>query len=342
MDRLLVIDVPGLELHGIVASGDVEIVHTDSTRLAVELTTAPVAVVSPTNGGVAVAQRVHAAAPAAAVLLLAPTQQECDATNTVLAVTPGIGRRTRCTTTDDPRLLDLLIGEIDGSRRRHEHRRTMQLVRRDLRQLDSAPPEALSRYLGSLFEHAPIGILVADREGVVQAANPRSADLLGAPPRQTVGIDFDALFRGGDSALAADLVTDCLTTHDAAVGTLKRIGPSGTLQHIEITVATIDPTLPELGVIVLLHDETERIHAIEAAEHSRGEALAAEDRFADLARTLQRSLLPPALPEITSFDVAARYHAAADGTIVGGDFYDLFPFLTAAGAWCSETSPERA
>jgi len=43
-----------------------------------------------------------------------------------------------------------------------------------------------------------------------------------------------------------------------------------------------------------------------------------------IARTLQSSLLPPALPEIAGLETAALYRAAGEGTDVGGDFYDLF------------------
>ncbi|MGH2793441.1 MAG: PP2C family protein-serine/threonine phosphatase, partial [Actinomycetota bacterium] len=43
-----------------------------------------------------------------------------------------------------------------------------------------------------------------------------------------------------------------------------------------------------------------------------------------VARTLQRSLLPPHLPQIPGVEVAARYHAAGEGIEVGGDFYDVF------------------
>jgi serine phosphatase RsbU (regulator of sigma subunit) len=45
---------------------------------------------------------------------------------------------------------------------------------------------------------------------------------------------------------------------------------------------------------------------------------------ANVARTLQQSLLPADLPEIPGVEVAARYRAATEGTLVGGDFYDLF------------------
>jgi len=50
-----------------------------------------------------------------------------------------------------------------------------------------------------------------------------------------------------------------------------------------------------------------------------------------LARTLQSSLLPSALPRIDGVRLAARYRAAAQGQEVGGDFYDAFTL--APGAW---------
>ncbi len=44
-----------------------------------------------------------------------------------------------------------------------------------------------------------------------------------------------------------------------------------------------------------------------------------------IAKTLQASLLPGALPDIPGVDVAVRYWAAGSGVEVGGDFYDVFP-----------------
>jgi serine phosphatase RsbU (regulator of sigma subunit) len=52
---------------------------------------------------------------------------------------------------------------------------------------------------------------------------------------------------------------------------------------------------------------------------------------ASVARTLQRSLLPPVLPDVPGIDLAARYVAAGEGNEVGGDFYDCF--RTGDGEW---------
>ncbi|MFC4910857.1 SpoIIE family protein phosphatase [Actinomadura gamaensis] len=47
-------------------------------------------------------------------------------------------------------------------------------------------------------------------------------------------------------------------------------------------------------------------------------------RRAEVAATLQASLLPRTLPEIEGVELAARYTSATHGTEVGGDFYDAF------------------
>ena len=56
--------------------------------------------------------------------------------------------------------------------------------------------------------------------------------------------------------------------------------------------------------------------------------------FADrahVARVLQRSLLPPEMPEVPGADVAARYRASEADSQIGGDFYDVFQ--TAGDRW---------
>jgi sigma-B regulation protein RsbU (phosphoserine phosphatase) len=60
-----------------------------------------------------------------------------------------------------------------------------------------------------------------------------------------------------------------------------------------------------------------------------------------LVTTLQRSLLPPALPAVPGLDAAAHYHFASPDE-VGGDFYDLFPLSGTGGACSSATCAARA
>jgi serine phosphatase RsbU (regulator of sigma subunit) len=68
----------------------------------------------------------------------------------------------------------------------------------------------------------------------------------------------------------------------------------------------------------------------------------------EIVRGLQRSLLPPMLPQIEGLDIGVVYEAASnsDGVHVGGDFYDVFPITPkvwgfAVGDVCG-TGPEAA
>jgi serine phosphatase RsbU (regulator of sigma subunit) len=95
-----------------------------------------------------------------------------------------------------------------------------------------------------------------------------------------------------------------------------------------------------LGAITLISTSPSRRYTVadvELAEDlARRAALAVDNarlygEHVHIARTLQSSLLPRELPEISGVEIAARYHAAGEGNEVGGDFYDLFE--TGDRAW---------
>jgi sigma-B regulation protein RsbU (phosphoserine phosphatase) len=85
-------------------------------------------------------------------------------------------------------------------------------------------------------------------------------------------------------------------------------------------------TLRDLAAIVM--DELElrlvAIREIRAEQELRRLGLEEQHLAESLARTLQRSLSPPRLPDIAGLDVAVRYEPFAVED-VGGDFYDHFP-----------------
>ncbi|MHC8563762.1 PP2C family protein-serine/threonine phosphatase [Streptomyces albidoflavus] len=65
-----------------------------------------------------------------------------------------------------------------------------------------------------------------------------------------------------------------------------------------------------------------------------------------ISQSLQRSLLPPDMPEVPGVEVEVIYRAAGEGNEVGGDFYDLFTIPDGAygfaiGDVCG-TGPEAA
>jgi PAS domain S-box-containing protein len=87
-----------------------------------------------------------------------------------------------------------------------------------------------------------------------------------------------------------------------------------------------------MGAITLISSNPDRRYAEEdlalAEDLAYRCALAADnarlyrDR-SEIARVLQRSLLPPHLPEIPGVEVGAEYLPVGEANVVGGDFYDL-------------------
>ncbi len=49
------------------------------------------------------------------------------------------------------------------------------------------------------------------------------------------------------------------------------------------------------------------------------------ENLSSVARSLQQGLLPQRLPSLEGMDLAARYRPAGDGSLIGGDFYDVLP-----------------
>ncbi len=68
------------------------------------------------------------------------------------------------------------------------------------------------------------------------------------------------------------------------------------------------------GRVALALDNSGLFADLEKAERARTE----------IAETLQRGLLPPPLPHISGWSVAAMYRPAGSENEVGGDFYDVF------------------
>lgn len=87
------------------------------------------------------------------------------------------------------------------------------------------------------------------------------------------------------------------------------------------------PSITRLAVF----DATERRRYERELLAAKHRAEVSEQRSAELARTLQETLVPPRNPRIDGIDVATAYRPAGDGSEIGGDFYDVFE--VADGGW---------
>jgi hypothetical protein len=157
------------------------------------------------------------------------------------------------------------------------------------------------------------------------------------PPDASASTGVHAVLRSGRSEVYPDISDELL------VAAARDEGHLALLRSIGMTSAMAVPMIlrgSAVGVITFVSAETG--HAFDDWDLELAESLASraataienarlyEARSA-IARTLQASLLPPALPEVPGFELAAVYRSASEGTEVGGDFYDVFN--TAEDQW---------
>ena len=121
----------------------------------------------------------------------------------------------------------------------------------------------------------------------------------------------------------------------------KRLGEpnGGALAALDLASGVVVPLRSrgqQLGVVVATrgserdpfdHDAFALLTELASRLAATIEAALAHRARAEVARTLQASLLPPRLPAFEGVRLASRYDPIGDGSLVGGDFYDVFRAL---------------
>jgi len=146
-----------------------------------------------------------------------------------------------------------------------------------------------------------------------------------------------AVLRTGESELLPDITDEMLVANARNQEHLEMLRELGMRSVMVVPMVSRSRML---GTITFVSAESRRRFSEDdvllAEDVARRAAVAMDNarlysERAQIARTLQESLLPPQLPVIPGVEVAARYLAAGEGIEVGGDFYDLFD--VGGGQW---------
>ena len=176
-----------------------------------------------------------------------------------------------------------------------------------------------------LFDLAPCGYAVLDAGGLVLEANVELLRLLGRERDEVVGVlSLSRLLSVGGRIYLDTHVFPLLDIEGAvreiAVDVLDAEGARVPV----LLSANVDDTFgPRRIRLVLLEArdrrryETDLLESMHATESARRHS-------AELAETLQQTLIPPTPPSIDGLAMSAAYRPAGDGREVGGDFYDVF------------------
>ena len=242
----------------------------------------------------------------------------------------------------ETRLVVTVIEDITEQRR-------AELAQRLLARAGAALSSSLN-YEGTLQEVADLavptladwcGVSMPDRHGVIKQvavahSDPEKVAFARSyseryPSRTSDEGGAAQVLRDGHSQLIPEIPDELL---DAAVEDpeqrelLRNIGMRSAIS-VPMTAASGTP----IGVISFINAESGRVFTetdLELCEElGRRAGIAVENArlYTErtlIAHTLQRALLPPALPEIPGFSLSALYRPAGEENWVGGDFYDAF------------------
>ncbi|MGV0792231.1 PP2C family protein-serine/threonine phosphatase [Mycolicibacterium sp. XJ1819] len=177
-----------------------------------------------------------------------------------------------------------------------------------------------------LFENAPCGYLAAAVDRRIITVNRTLADWLGYRADALTGRLFTDLMSVGGRIHYETHFGPLLQLHGELSGVavdLKTADGSRLPAFVTANVGTDDDGRPTL-IRMIFQDASDRRSYERELLEARREAEREHTRVQVLARTLQRSLLPPSLSPPPGLVAHAYFHPASADE-VGGDFYDLFP-----------------
>ncbi len=187
-------------------------------------------------------------------------------------VSPFVGSDLVCISVEDRgAVIELILKQHEKARRLARHR-TTTAVASSL--LDAAPSRESGVVLEQLLDHAPIGVLVVDPEGLVRAWNPKATVLFGVKEQHALGRRLTELMPRGEDARLDDLLQRIFAGPDPtgepksdpvlrAVFELR----SKSAQYAMFTISGLGDHAA-LRAMVLVHDVTEQVLVRRALEHA--------------------------------------------------------------------------
>jgi PAS domain S-box-containing protein len=184
------------------------------------------------------------------------------------------------------------------------------------------------------------GVTLPDAEGVLRSvavahADPAKVALAhrlgeGYPSRLSDEGGAAEVIRTGQSQLVSNIPDELLAQ---AAADEEHLGLLRALHMRSVLIVPLSTGTQTLGVMALIEAESGRVFSEDdktlAEELARRAAISVENarlytERSNIAQTLQRSLLPPDLPDLPGWRTASLYRAAGAENEVGGDFYDVF------------------
>lgn len=178
----------------------------------------------------------------------------------------------------------------------------------------------------ALYEHAPCGHLSTTPDGRIVRVNETFLAWTGYDRAELAGRHFVDLLSAGGRLYHETHYRPLLqlqgSVREIALEVVRRDGSR--MPALVNAVLDRDTAGDPRVVRIAVFDSTERREYERELLRAKERAEVSEQRARSLARTLQGTFIPPSVPTVSGLEVSGAYRPAGDGTVVGGDFYDVF------------------
>ena len=219
---------------------------------------------------VGISQRIHAVDKRLPIVILSGAEQ-CALLRQDLMFNPFIGHEIIVwPMTDIDGIADVLA---DAAERRRQRLRYQEAAMANAHvQLEVLPllrPET-AEYVGSLFDHEPIGVIAATPDGKILKINRHAQILLGVTGRDVSGSSLLKLFPADEKSRLQNLLSLALQTNGRLSPELFEVtAAKDKLSYIEVTAAAFPNPAGKRGAMLVLQEVTLRVQS----ERQRSEAV---------------------------------------------------------------------
>lgn len=239
---------------------------------------------------VRVAQRVHAGGrDIPMVILTEPDRHE--RLNQALKFAPFVGNNiTPLSVAALRELPDALLEAVQRARKRQNYQGSILASQKRMSDFGLERPK-VTHFLDRLLDHAPIGVLNVDINGLVLGLNRRACHILKCTEREVLGTPLVDIFPESEQEALRSMIALCVAPARRRAQEVFRVcDPPGAERYVEVITSALVDRSGQLGATLILEDVSDRVRAEQERQKAEESLRISERRYRELVQTMSEAL----------------------------------------------------
>ncbi len=183
-----------------------------------------------------------------------------------------------------------LLETVRRAKTRRSYRGSVAAVQERLGEIRRKQPQ-IAHYFDSLLEHAPIGVLNVDIQGMVLGLNWRAGQILNITEREALGTSLVDFFPASNREVLQDTIAQCVAPARQRSPDIFDISEIvGTVRFVELMVSSLVDRSGQLGATIMLQDVTAKVRAEQDRSKAEEALRSSERRYRELVQAMSEAL----------------------------------------------------